>query len=90
MTRELLNTLFVLTPDAYVRLDGDSLRIEADGSKVLQTPLHHLGSIMLFGNAQISAPALHRCAADGRAVNFMDHAGRFKRGDLATYPPFAA
>jgi len=27
MTRELLNTLFVMTPDAYVRLDHDALKV---------------------------------------------------------------
>ena len=78
MTRELLNTLFVLTDGAFVRLDHDTLKVEADGAKLSQVPLHHLGAVMLFGNAMISAQALHRCAAEGRAVNFMDYAGRFK------------
>src|SRR5437868_7607313 len=78
MTRELLNTLFVLTPNAYVRLDGESLRVEADGQKLMHVPLHHLGSVMLFGNAQMSAQAMHRCAEEGRAVNFLDYGGRFK------------
>ncbi len=78
MTRELLNTLFVMTPDAYVRLDHDALKVEADGTKLMQVPLHHLGSIMLFGNAMISAQAMHRCAAEGRAINLMDYGGRFK------------
>lgn len=78
MTRELLNTLFVSTEGAYVRLDGDALKIEADGKKLLQVPLHHLGSVVLFGSANISAQALQRCAQDGRAVNFLDHGGRFK------------
>ncbi len=55
MTRELLNTLFVMTPDAYVRLDHETLKVEADGAKLLQVPLHHLGGIMLFENAMIGA-----------------------------------
>ncbi len=78
MTRELLNTLFVMTPGAYVRLDHDALKVEADGAKLAQVPLHHLGSVMLFGNAMISAQAMHRCAAEGRAINLMDYGGRFK------------
>lgn len=78
MTRELLNTLFVMTPDAYVRLDHDALKVEAGGTKLTQVPLHHLGSVMLFGNAMISAQAMHRCAEEGRAVNLMGYAGRFK------------
>lgn len=78
MTRELLNTLFVLTPDAYVRLDHDALKVEANGEKILQVPLHHLGGVMLFGNAMMSAQAMHRCARDGRQVSLMDYAGRFQ------------
>jgi CRISPR-associated protein Cas1 len=78
MTRELLNTLFVMTPDAYVRLDHDALKVEAGGTKLAQVPLHHIGSVMLFGNAMISAQAMHRCAEEGRAVNLMDYGGRFK------------
>ena len=67
-----------MTPDAYVRLDHDALRVEAGGEKLAQVPLHHLGSIMLFGNAMISAQAMHRCAEEGRAINLMDYGGRFK------------
>lgn len=78
MTRELLNTLFVMTPDAYVRLDHDALKVEADGVKLVQVPLHHLGSVMLFGNAMMSTQAMHRCASEGRAINLMDYGGRFK------------
>ena len=78
MTRELLNTLFVMTPDAYVRLDHDALKVEAGGVKLAQVPLHHLGSVMLFGNAMISTQAMHRCAQEGRAINLMDYGGRFK------------
>lgn len=78
MTRELLNTLFVLTPDAYVRLDHDALKVEANGEKILQVPLHHLGGVMLFGNAMMSTQAMHRCARDGRQISLMDYAGRFQ------------
>ncbi len=78
MTRELLNTLFVMTPNAYVRLDHDALKVEVEGAKLMQVPLHHLGSVMLFGNAMMSTQAMHRCAAEGRAINLMDYGGRFK------------
>lgn len=78
MTREMLNTLFVLTPDAYVRLDHDALKVDANGEKVMQVPLHHLGGVMLFGNAMISPQAMHRCAREGRMISLMDYAGRFQ------------
>jgi CRISPR-associated protein Cas1 len=78
MTRELLNTLFVLTEGAYVRLDGDTLKVMSENTKLAQVPMHHLGAVLLFGNVNISPQAMHRCADEGRAVCFFDFAGRFK------------
>jgi len=78
VSRELLNTLFVMTQGAYVRLEGDTLRVESNGELITQVPLHHLGSVVLFGHAMISPGALHRCAEDGRSVTFLDLYGRFK------------
>jgi CRISPR-associated protein Cas1 len=78
MSRELLNTLFVMTQKSYVRLDSDTLRIELDGKTINQVPVHHLGSVVLFGNVMISPGALARCAEDGRTVTFLDMRGRFK------------
>ncbi|MCC6728988.1 MAG: type I-C CRISPR-associated endonuclease Cas1 [Chthonomonadales bacterium] len=78
MSRELLNTLFVLTPGAYARLDGDTVRVEAQGERLLQAPLLHLGSLVFFGGATPSAPLMERCARDGRGITFLDGAGRFQ------------
>jgi CRISPR-associated protein Cas1 len=46
--------------------------------KKLSIPIHHLGSVCLFGTAHITGPALARCAKEGRAVNYLDFAGRFQ------------
>lgn len=78
MTRELLNTLFVLTENAIVGLDGEALSIRVEDGPKRTIPRHHLGSIMLFGTAHITGPVLSQCAKEGRAVNFMDFAGRFR------------
>lgn len=78
MSRQLLNTLFVQTPHAYVRLEGDTLRVEVEKACRLQVPLQHLGGVVLFGDAMMSPGAMGRCAADGRAVTFLDFAGRFR------------
>jgi CRISPR-associated protein Cas1 len=75
---QLLNTLYVTTPEAYVRLDHDTLRVEVDGEKKLQVPLHHLGAVVCFGDVLISPALLHRCADDGRSVALLDRNGRFK------------
>jgi len=78
MTRQLLNTLYVQSPDAYVRLDHDTLRVEIEGRNYLQVPLQHLGAIVLFGNSMMSPQAMQRCAAEGREITFLDYTGRFR------------
>ena len=78
MTRELLNTLYVVTPQAFVRLHGEAVRITVEGETRLTVPLHHLTNLHLFGNASASFPLLARCAADGRTVCSFDGAGRFQ------------
>jgi CRISPR-associated protein Cas1 len=78
MSRPLLNTLYVTTPGAFARLDGDTVRVDVEGSQLLQVPLLHLGALVLFGRASISPPLMQRCAEEGREVTFLDYAGKFK------------
>jgi len=78
MAHQLLNTLYVQTPDAYVRLDHDTLRVDAGEETLLRVPLHHVGAVVLFGNAAISPQAMQRCVAEDREVTFLDFAGRFR------------
>ncbi|WP_280512756.1 CRISPR-associated endonuclease Cas1 [Thermus arciformis] len=66
LNRLLLNTLFVQTQGAYLRLEGDTVRVEVEGAVRLQVPLHHLGGLVLFGNVLVSPFLLARCAEDGR------------------------
>lgn len=76
--RQILNTLYVMTPNAYLHLDNDTLRIDVDHEKKMQVPLHHLGSVVTFGNVMVSPAAMHRCADTGIALVLLDHNGRFK------------
>lgn len=82
MTSQLLNTLYVQTQGAYLRLQGDTLRIEQEKSVLRQIPLHHLGGLALFGNVLLSPFLLHRCAQDGRELAWFSESGRFQ-GRLA-------
>ena len=75
---QLLNTLYVTTPDAYLRLDNDTLRVEVERETKLRVPLHHLSAVVCFGHIGLSAPLMHRLAADGIAMVLLDDNGRFK------------
>lgn len=82
MTSELLNTLYVQTQGVYLRLEGDTLRIQHEDLTLRNVPLHHLGGLALFGNVLISPFLLHRCAQDGLEVSWFSESGYFQ-GRLA-------
>lgn len=75
---QLLNTLYVTLPDAWLRLDNDTLRVEVERETRLRVPLHHLTAVVCFGHAGLSAPLMHRLADEGIALVLMDDNGRFK------------
>jgi CRISP-associated protein Cas1 len=76
--KEILNTLYVFTRGAYLKLDGGTVVILIEQQKKHQVPLHHLESIVLFGEINISTPLLQKCAEDGRAVILLSYNGNFK------------
>lgn len=78
MARQLLNTLYVMTQNAYLHLENDTLRVDVEREKKLQVPLHHLGSVVCLGNIMVSPALMHRCADDGIALVLLDDNGRFK------------
>lgn len=76
--QQLLNTLYITTPNAYVRLEGETLCIEVEGEKKAQIPLHHLSSLVCFGDVILTPASMHRCAADGRSIVYLDRNGMFR------------
>lgn len=75
---QLLNTLYITTPDTYLRLDNDTLRVEVERETRLRVPLHHLSAVVCFGHTGLSAPLMHRLADSGVALVLLDDNGRFK------------
>ncbi|SFE11264.1 type I-C CRISPR-associated endonuclease Cas1c [Nitrosomonas sp. Nm166] len=75
---QILNTLYIMTPNAYAHLENGTLRIDVERQKKLQVPLHHLGTVVCFGNIMISPALMHRCADDSISLVLLDTNGRFK------------
>jgi CRISPR-associated protein Cas1 len=78
MARQILNTLYVMTPLSYLHLENDTLRVDVERVKKLQVPLHHLGSVVCLGNIMVSPALMHRCADEGISLVLLDAHGRFK------------
>lgn len=74
----LLNTLYVTVPDAYLKLENDTIRIEVEREKKLQVPLHHLSGVVCFGHTMLSPGLMHRLAEEGKSLVLLDANGRFK------------
>jgi CRISPR-associated protein Cas1 len=74
----LLNTLYITTPDAYLRLEGETVCVMLENVKKLQVPLHHIGSLVLFDHVMLSPALLGRCAEEGRSVVWLDRVGHFR------------
>jgi CRISPR-associated protein Cas1 len=62
---------------SYLRLEGETLVIFVGDERRLQVPLHHLGSVVCFGNVNISPALMARNAKDGRTTVWMNRFGRF-------------
>jgi CRISP-associated protein Cas1 len=75
--KTLLNTLYVQTQGACLRLDHDTLKVLVEGQTRLQAPLHHLGAIVLFGEVMITGALIARCAQDGRNIVWLSRSGRY-------------
>lgn len=75
--KTLLNTLYVQTQGACLRLDHDTLKVLVEGQTRLQAPLHHLGAIVLFGEVMVTGALIARCAQDGRNIVWLSRSGRY-------------
>ena len=60
--RKLLNTLYVMTEDAWLALDGENVVIQADERELGRFPLHGLEGIVSFSYRGASPALMGACA----------------------------
>ncbi|MCD8322180.1 MAG: type I-C CRISPR-associated endonuclease Cas1c [Oscillospiraceae bacterium] len=75
--RHLLNTLFVLTEDAFLALDGENVIVKQDGNIIGRYPLHILSGIVSFSYAGASPALMGACAKRNVALSFCTPRGKF-------------
>ncbi|MDO5602981.1 MAG: type I-C CRISPR-associated endonuclease Cas1c [Oscillospiraceae bacterium] len=75
--RKLLNTLFVLSEDSYLALEGETVLILCGEEKRGQFPLHTLQSILSFSYKGASPALMGACGARGIDLAFLSPRGRF-------------
>ncbi|HWS41585.1 MAG TPA: type I-C CRISPR-associated endonuclease Cas1c [Pseudoflavonifractor sp.] len=75
--RHLLNTLFVLTEDAYLSLDGENVVISQGKREIGRFPLHTLENIASFSYAGASPSLMGACGERSINLCFFTPRGRF-------------
>ena len=75
--RKLLNTLYVMTENCYLSLDGENIVIQ-DGEKTLgRFPLHTLENIVCFTYKGASPALMGACAERKIGMSFFSPRGAF-------------
>lgn len=74
---KLLNTLYVLSEDAYLSLDNENVVVTKGKSEAGRFPLHTLQAIEYFGYKGASPFLIGECANRGIDLSFFTPHGRF-------------
>lgn len=75
--KKLLNTLYVLTPDLYLSLNGENVVVLDGETEKLRVPLHTLEAIAYFGYKGASPALMGACAQRSIRLSFFSASGRF-------------
>ena len=75
--RQLLNTLFVLSEDAYLSVNGENVVISREQKEVARFPLHTLEGILCFSSAGASPALMGACVQRGVDIAFFSPRGQF-------------
>lgn len=75
--KKLLNTLYITSPNRYLRLDGENVVVTENDSEVARVPLHNLGAIVTFGYTGASPALMGACAKRNIDLCFLSQNGKF-------------
>lgn len=75
--KHLLNTLYILSKDIYLSMDGENVVANQDKQAVARYPLHTLQNIITFSYAGASPALMGACAQRQVGLAFCTPKGRF-------------
>ena len=75
--RKLLNTLFILTENSYLSLDGENVVVSQERTETARFPLHTLEAILCFSYPGASPALMGACADRNVDLAFFTPRGRF-------------
>lgn len=75
--RKLLNILYVLSEDSYLKLSGENVVIQRNDADDVRIPLHNIEGIVCFSYLGVSPGLLGKCVEEGIDVSFFSPSGKF-------------
>ncbi|MCM1100269.1 MAG: type I-C CRISPR-associated endonuclease Cas1c [Clostridium sp.] len=75
--KQLLNTLYILTPDTYLFLENEAIGVKIGGEEKVRVPAHTIASVYCFGNVTVSTPLIGFCGQRGISLVFLSEYGKF-------------
>ena len=75
--KKLLNTLYIMSENSYLSLDGENVVIIDDKEEVGRLPLHNLEGIVSFGYRGTSPALMGACAERNISLCYLSPQGKF-------------
>lgn len=75
--RKLLNSLYVLSENAYLSLDGENVVVSCNKTEMGRVALQTLEGIVCFSYSGASPALMGKCASRGVSLSFFSPQGRF-------------
>ncbi|MBO5525884.1 MAG: type I-C CRISPR-associated endonuclease Cas1 [Clostridia bacterium] len=75
--KKLLNTLYVMTDNAYISLDGETAVISVEKKTLGKIPLHTIDGITTFSYVGVSPALMGKCAEYNKPIVFLSPQGKF-------------
>ena len=72
-----LNTLYITSPDAFIRKEGETFVVELDNKKALQAPVSTIENIVCFGFKPVTPALMAFCAENNIGISYLSRSGRF-------------
>lgn len=75
--KQLLNTLYITSPDSYLKRDGNNIVVSIGGEDAGRIPIHNIQQVICFGRPGASPAAIELCVENDVTLTFMKPNGRF-------------
>lgn len=75
--KELLNILYVTTPETYLGKEGECVSVRLDGTSPRRIPIVNLQGIICLGRVSVSPYLMAHCAGKGVSITYLTETGRF-------------